>query len=336
MKICVYGAGAFGFVLARHFGNKLADYRNHEVVLYGREQGVIEHIKNKRTHLYHFPKTKMPMNVVVTNDVRRAVMNSDIIILAVPSGAIREVCGLLKQLITNDCVIVNCAKGLDFESGKRLSEVISSLLADVGFDIDVACFSGGTPAEEMAEDVVLGAEIACKNRHVVERLVNLFSSNALKVYGNLDIAGVEYAGAFKNVIAILSGILDGLKIPFGTKTYLICRAARQAAVLAVQLGGNPRTFSSGSLAWENDLWLSCFSDTRDREFGEFVGRGASAHRALERMAGEHKTVEGYYACKVMFELARKNQLLTPTLDLVYGILHEGKGLREAREELLKK
>lgn len=333
MKITIYGSGTFGYVLARHFGNKLLSSK-HEILFYGRNEGLIETIRKTRVHPIHFPNIKLPANVIVTSDRKEAVENTKLVILAVSAQSVRDTIRDIRTHITNDLIILNGAKGLELNTNLRLSQVIEQEIESIDYDYKIAVFSGGTIAGEMIKDAALGAEIGCTDPSTARYLQELMSNRFLRVYANIDIIGVEYAGSIKNVISIGAGISDGLKNPYGSKTLMVSRASAEAKRLAVKLGAKPHTFSTESQAWCNDLWMSCTGNTRNRYFGELIGSGHSVGQSLEILRKEHKIAEGYPTAKVVYDLAIDYDIEIPVMEKIYEILYENKDAREAMVELM--
>ncbi|MCD6507960.1 NAD(P)-dependent glycerol-3-phosphate dehydrogenase [Candidatus Poribacteria bacterium] len=335
MKVVVYGSGAFGFALAKYLGDKFRMDKAVEICLYDRNEDLISHIKTTRTHPIYYPDIPLPIKVESTSDIR-CVRRADLILLVVPSQALRDASRELAGYISPEATVLNAAKGLELGSCKRPSQVIGEELSKVGFKGEIATFSGGTIASEMIMGAALGAEIACPNREVARWLQEFMASDRLRIYANTDIIGVEYAGAFKNVISIGAGISDGLNNPWGTKTLLISRASAEVKRLALKLGAQPHTFSAESQAWCNDLWMSCMGNTRNRYFGELIGRGLSVEEAFKVMSHERKLVEGYYTTKSAYHLAREHKVDAPIIKAVHDVLYLGRDPREMMSELMSR
>lgn len=322
-KITVYGSGAFGFALTKHLGNKFLNSQDYDIYLYDKSKEVMHHIIQTKKHPFHFPSAILPQNVKFATEVGTAVKGADIILLAVPSDSIRSATKCIKKFIKKESIILNVSKGLELKTSKRASEIIKETLNN-----QVATFSGGTIAEDVVNDSYLGAEIGCEDYKTASELADILTTERLKVYPNNDIIGVEYAGAFKNVISIAAGIADGLKVSYGSKTYLITQASDEAKKLSVKLGAKEHTFSSGSHSWTNDLWMSCTGNTRNRYFGELIGLGYSPKQALRKLKEEHKIAEGFYTAKSLHKLSKKEYLKLPILENVYLILYKGKDSKE--------
>jgi len=320
-KISIYGSGMFGFALTKHFGDKYKDNKHYNIVSYDRNKDVVDYINETRHHPYHFPHTKLDDKNIITNDIYSCISDADILILAIPSQSIRSVIRNLKNHIGKDIIIINTAKALECETNKRLSEVINEELSGIESTYTLAHFSGGTIAEDIVNGAPLGADIACEDIETCKMLQDLFSNENLRVYGNTDMIGIEYAGAFKNVIAILAGIANGMGLPYGSETHLISRAAKEAKDIAVRLGAKEESFSMENQAWGNDLWMSCTGNTRNRYFGKLIGEGMTSEEALQTLENEHKIAEGYNTAKVIPGLCEKIDYNSIILTQMYEVVH---------------
>ena len=329
-KICIYGCGMFGFALAKHFGDKFEKNPKYEIISYDRKRYVVDHINETKCHPYHFTHIKLSDKNKVTNDIYSFIDGADILILAVPSQSIRDVTNGLKRNICEDVIIVNTAKALECKTDKRLSEVINEYLPNN----KIAHFSGGTIAQDLVNGAPLGAEIACEDIQTCNMLQILFSNERLRVYPNLDIVGVEYAGAFKNIIAILAGIISGMGLPYGSETHFISMAAKDAKHAALCLGAKEHTFSMESQSWGNDLWMSCTGNTRNRRFGGLIGEGANSANALDTLKKEHKLVEGYYTAKSIPNLCSNTNYDSFILMQIYEILYNNKKCSDAINDIM--
>jgi len=336
MKIAILGTGMFGFALARYLGTKYKKDDKISIVAYDRDQNLIKHLQQHRRHLYHFKRKKLPKNIIFTTDKKYAVRDADIVILAITSQAIREVIREIRNDLKSGVIIVNTAKSLEINTAKTFFEVIKEELENTSIKYKIAKLSGGTFAEDLVNNAPLGADIGSEDPYVVKKLQNLFHSRTLRIYGNTDIIGVEYAGAFKNVIAILAGIVYGLGLPYGSETHLISRAAKEAKEIALALGAKPHTFSMESQCWGNDLWMSCTGRSRNREYGILIGRGLTPTEALIKLEEKHKTVEGYYTVKVIPELIKKTKINGFILNQIYSIIYKNKKPKQAIKDIMKK
>ncbi len=296
IKVSIYGIGNFGYAMLKHFDGK--QHESIKVTAYDRNQTVLESLKTNHSHPFFHKSVKISDYINFARNFNELLDDCDVLILAVSSDATREVAQNIKPFIKKPLVIVNTAKALDYQTGKRLSEIVDEELREVSYTY--ALVAGGTIAQDLFKHEPLGIDLACSNTRLTQGLNDLFTSNNLHVYSTTDLIGVEYAAAFKNIIAILAGIVKGLGFSYGSETHLISRTAQQVADIAVnKLGAQTETFSTGRQCWGNDLWMSCTGNTRNREFGILLGKSIPVEEALAKMTAAHKTIEGYNTVKVI-------------------------------------
>ncbi len=333
MNIMIFGCGLFGFGLTKYFGKKFNKDPNTKIYSYDIDKNVVDTLKNSRAHPYHFPGHKIPDTVIFTNKYQEVLKSIDLLVLAIPAQTVRETVASFKDIKPNS-IIINTAKSLEIGTNMRLSEVIHTELSKLGKPVTVATLSGGMIAEEFVNEAPLGADIACPNYIICKSLQKIIRSNKLRVYGNTDQIGVEYSGAFKNVIAILAGIVSGLKLPLGSETHLISRASEEARKMAVMLGASEHTFSTKSQCWGNDLWMSCIGNSRNRKFGFNIGSGKKVDETLKSMKKERKIVEGYNTIKVAYELGKELNLNNIILNELYEIVYNRRAPKDGIENIM--
>jgi glycerol-3-phosphate dehydrogenase (NAD(P)+) len=325
MKVAVYGVGNFGYAILKHLDRK----RNKEIDLfaYDRNPSLIEHLNKHREHLFLHRGVKISKRVNFTHDVSKNIQGAEIIILCVTSDSTKDVLKQMRPYLKQKPIILNTAKALDFESGRRLSEVAAEALKDI--DYTYALLAGGTIAQDLFKNEPLGVSIASKNEKSLRTLYDLFESENLFVYPTKDLEGTEYASAFKNVISILAGIINGKNFSYGSETHFISRASDEVRRLVVEeLGGRDETFTMSSQSWGNDLWLSCTGNTRNRDFGKLIGKGSSPKEALEIMNKNNKTVEGLNTLMALKKILGADLDNFPILEAVYNIVILEKPLLE--------
>jgi len=289
-NVSILGLGNFGYALLKHLSKKQESAGNFLLYGFDNNKELIDYLRSERRHLYHHKYVSINGNIIFADNLKELIRVADILILAVPSDSIRDIIIEMKNYIRKELIILNTAKALDNTTGQRLSVVIKELLGEVSQYVQLAMLAGGTIASDLFGHEPLGVDIASENRDILPILKELFSTNNLNVYITDDLAGVEYAAAFKNVIAILAGIINGLGFSYGSETHIISRAAGEVKRLVVnRLGGKRETFSMETQCWGNDLWMSCTGNTRNREFGVLIGKGLSAEEALNRMKEQNKT-----------------------------------------------
>jgi glycerol-3-phosphate dehydrogenase (NAD(P)+) len=287
MKIVVAGAGSWGTTFAA-----LLEERDHEVVVAGR----------------HPPFVRI---------AEAPVAEADVVCLAVPSRAFREVAGALPGSAPR----LILTKGLDPASGGRLSEVIA--------DAPVAVLSGPNHAEEIAQGLPAAAVLASKDEELATELQHAIISPRFRVYVNTDVIGVELCAASKNVFALAAGAVDGLEAGDNAKAALITRGLAEMTRLGEACGARPETFAG--LAGMGDLVVTCWSrHSRNRRAGELIARGAAPEEAVTEIG---QVVEGLTTAPVLRDLARRLEIELPITEAVCAVL-EGASLQDLASGLM--
>ncbi len=342
-NITIIGAGAFGFAICKHLSDKIKnndeihkeDHHNEcKIKLFDVNEEIIEHIKNDKTQKYFFPEIPLNDNVIPTTNLEFAVKDADVLIIAIPTQFLRGFLTKAKEFAKENLIILNCSKGIELSSKKLISEIVSEEFSTINFNF--AALSGGMIASEFISGFgIFGAEIASKDKKTGVYLQKLFSSKKLRIYLNNDIMGVEAAGALKNVISIASGIVDGLRYPYGSKTFIVSLGGKEIKEVSMRLGSKEHTFNLYTQAFGNDYLMSTTGNTRNRYLGELIGKGMTGSEAIEQMKKEKKTAEGYYTTQALFEIAREHNLNTPIIDMVYNILYNNFDPKECIESIMK-
>lgn len=287
MRISIIGAGSWGTAMAAHLS-----LLGHEVQIWAREPEVAEGISNDRRNPLYLRDVLLPDRIRSSDDIASALKAAEVVVMAVPSRWVRGVAADMKDYLAPDIPVLNLAKGFDYGTGKRLSVTIAEELE--GMD-NVAVLSGPNHAEEVARKIPSATVIASVHAGLSRELQKVFTSSYLRVYTNRDIIGVEVGGAYKNIIAIAAGVLDGLGLGDNTKASLITRGLAEMARFGSALGANPVTFSG--LSGIGDLIVTCISlHSRNRGFGERLGRGGAPESILSET---NMVVEGVYATRVV-------------------------------------
>jgi len=315
LKVSVYGLGNFGYAILKHLDTKSdLDVSLHA---YDRNKKLIQCLSKKKKHLFLHKQHKISTEVIFERNVKDLVINCDVLILAVPSYTTREVIRKIKNHINKKIIIVNTAKAIDHKTGKRLSELISQEMLDNEYHY--ALLAGGTIARDLFLNEPLGMDIACENKIVAKKLTKLFQAPNLSVYPTTDLVGTEYASAFKNVISILAGMIQGMNFSYGSETHIISKIAYEIEKIVVnRFGGKKETFSMKSQCWGNDLWLSCTGKTRNKEFGVLLGKGISVEDAIKEMMKQGKTIEGLYTIRVLNRIVDSKAY--PLLNFLYEFI----------------
>jgi len=310
MRITVVGAGSWGTAMAGHLA-----LLGHRVLLWAREAEVAEGINERGRNPYFLQDVDLPRELRATADLKESLHGAELAVMAVPSRWVREMAAEVASHLPAGSPVLNLAKGFDPHTGKRLSVAIAEELGrDAGER--VAVLSGPNHAEEVSRKVPSATVIACPDRDLARRLQKIFSSDYFRVYTNADVVGVEVGGAYKNVIAVAAGVLDGLGLGDNTKASLITRGLAEMVRFGCAMGANPVTFSG--LSGVGDLIVTCISrHSRNRGFGERLGRGEAAAEAL---AGTRMVVEGALNTHLVCDMALAMGVEVPIAQGVKSLL----------------
>ena len=322
-KISVIGSGGWGIALTI-----LLHKNGHNLTIWSFDKKEAEELKTTRENKTKLPNISLPDDIEVTDNLKEAVDNKDILVLAVPSKAIRSVSKSLKDIIKNNQIIVNVAKGLEEDSLKTMTDIIEEELKEK--NPQVAVLSGPSHAEEVGKGIPTTCVVSAHNKELTLYLQNIFMNPSFRVYTSPDMLGIEIGGALKNVIALAAGIADGLNYGDNTKAALITRGIKEIASLGVAMGGEQSTFYG--LTGLGDLIVTCASmHSRNRRAGILLGQGKTLDEAIKEV---NMVVEGVYSAKSALMAAKKYNVEIPIIEQVNAVLFENKNVAEAVNELM--
>ena len=322
-KISVIGSGGWGIALTI-----LLHKNGHDLTIWSFDKKEAEELKKTRQNKTKLPNILLPEDVKVTNDLREAVDDKDILILAVPSKAIRSVSKSLKNIIKDNQIVVNVAKGLEEDTLETMTDIIEEELKDK--NPKVAVLSGPSHAEEVGRGIPTTCVVSAHNKELTLYLQNIFMNPSFRVYTSPDMLGIEIGGALKNVIALAAGIADGLNYGDNTKAALITRGIKEISALGVAMGGEQSTFYG--LTGLGDLIVTCASmHSRNRRAGILLGQGKTLDEAIKEV---NMVVEGVYSAKSALMAAKKYNVEIPIIEQVNAVLFENKNAAEAVNELM--
>lgn len=315
MKIGVVGSGSWGTALAY-----LLDKNGHNVTLWGNDKNDIISIDENRENIKFLPNVKLNKSLIVTHS-EDDLIDKEMIILAVPSKAIREVCEKFKSLFNDGRIIVNVAKGIEQGSLLRLSEVIKQVIPNC----NVAILSGPSHAEEVGKNMATACVASAYDLEIAKKVQDVFMNETFRVYTNMDIIGVELGGALKNLIALAAGASDGCGFGDNAKAALMTRGIAEIARLGVAMGANPETFSG--LTGIGDLIVTCTSmHSRNRRAGILLGQGKSLDEVLDEVK---MVVEGVNTAKAAYDLSIKYNVDMPITVQINEVLFNNKNTKDA-------
>lgn len=319
-KIGIIGAGSWGVALA-----VLLEKNGHQVKIWSALEKEVCVLKEKK-ELPSLPGVRISENILVTTELKEAILGQEILVLAVASAYTRETAHRMAEFVTVGQKVVNVAKGVEKGTLLTLSQVIEEELPCA----DVAVLSGPSHAEEVGKGIPTTCVVGAKTQKTAEYLQNIFMSPVFRVYTSPDILGIEIGAALKNVIALAAGIADGLGYGDNTKAALITRGIAEIARLGMKMGGKLQTFTG--LSGIGDLIVTCASmHSRNRRAGILIGQGKSMEEA---MAEVKMVVEGVYSAQAALGLAQTYGVEMPIIEQVNQVLFHGKAAAEAVTELM--
>ncbi len=273
------------------------------------------------------PDVKIDEEICLTSDIAD-LKNSDIIIMASPSHAVRSTAKILKSATADRQIILNIAKGIEEETYLTMSEIIKEEIPNSV----VAVMSGPSHAEEVSRGIPTTNTVASEDMKIAEYIQDIIMNPKFRIYTNADIKGVELGGSLKNVIALCCGILDGMGLGDNTKAALMTRGLVEMKRLGISLGAKAETFNG--LSGIGDLIVTCTSmHSRNRRAGILIGQGKTLDEAQNEVG---MVVEGVKSCRAAKELADKMGVEMPIITEVYKILFEGKAVDVAVSNLMER
>lgn len=319
----ILGTGSFGTALARLLASKLD-----RVVMIGRDRAVAESINATRHNSRYLAGIELPENISATTALTDAAAHP-LVLFCVPTAATRETAGVLAESgLQKDTVVLSCAKGIERNTGERMSEILREKLPAN----PVAVLSGPNHAEEIAACLATCAVIGTEDEILARRLQELFTTPHFRSYTSDDLAGIEYGGAIKNVYAIAAGIAAGLGLGDNAIAALVTRALAEMTRLGTCLGGRVETFAG--LSGVGDLIATCFSKhSRNNRVGLALGQGKTLEEATSSLG---MVAEGVPNTLSIHESAKRAGVRTPIIDAVHAILYRDMPAARALHELLNR
>ena len=322
MKVAVIGAGSWGTAVAA------IACQNVPTVLWARRDELAREITEAHRNSDYLAAFDLPEALRATSTLEEAVADADVVVMGVPSHGFRDILGQLAPFIGAGVPVLSLAKGVEQGTLKRMTEVVNEVLPDHPAGV----LTGPNLAKEILAGFPAASVVALADDGICTDLQAVFSTDAFRVYRNPDVIGCEVAGALKNVMAIASGMADGMGFGDNTRAALITRGLAELSRLGIALGGDPLTFSG--LAGMGDLVATCIShQSRNRFVGEELGKG----RSIDDISAEMNMVaEGVKSSRAVVELAAKYDIEMPIAEEVVAVIYEGKNARDVIPSLMRR
>lgn len=322
MKIRILGTGSWGSALAQ----VVAD-NGHDVMMWGIDASEVNDIENNHHNSKYF-EVEMNHDVHATQDIS-CVKDADVILIAVPVMALESVVEQIAPLLDHSVTFINVAKGFHPVTHERLSVVMERIIPS-SMRKAIVSLIGPSHAEEVILRMLTSVNAVSDNEQQAQMIQELFSNSYFRVYRNTDVIGAEIGVALKNVMAIASGILEGVGQGDNARAALMTRGLAEMTRYGVAHGGKAETYLG--LDGVGDLIVTCTSmHSRNFTAGLQIGKDGSAENFWKE---NKRTVEGVAACKVVYEQAKVEGIEMPIVNEVYAVLYEGKSPAEAISALM--
>lgn len=337
-KIAVIGAGSWGTALAILLGQKFSN-----VQLWAHRKAHSDELVKHRENRKYLPNISFPSGLEISENLQVVVSDATIVIMVVPSHSYRDVFSQLLPYLHDGCRIVSAVKGIENDSLKTMTQVMEDVLIDYfntrgdyqAHDhngIELGVLSGPSFAKEVALSVPTAVTVGFSDIAVAKEIQKVFVTYFFRVYASTDLIGLEISAALKNIIAIATGICDGLGYGLNTRAALITRGLAEITRLGVALGAEESTFSG--LSGVGDLLLTCTGSlSRNRTVGLKLGEGKNIKQVKDEM---QMVAEGIKTTRSVYDLTKKLDIDMPILEQVYKVIYEDKDCAEAVSDLLKR
>ena len=326
MNVGIIGAGSWGTALAI-----IAGRAGHDVRLWSRNVEVVDGINNQHSNPCYLKEIRVPESVNASNNIVKVASTAELLILAAPSHASRQLLSQMSTVLRREVIIVSASKGIEIETGKRISQIVEDVVSEEARPRFV-CLSGPSFAKEVVTNHPTAVVAAGADTEATRVVQSALSFENLRIYTNDDVVGTELAGSLKNVIAIAAGMVVGLRFGSNSLAALITRGLAEISRLAVHHGGRIETMIG--LAGVGDLVLTCTGKlSRNRFVGEELGKGRSLEEIQNEMSEVAEGVKTTLAAKI---LAERAGVQMPITDQVHAVLYAKKSVRDAVAELMSR
>ena len=306
-KIAVLGGGSFGTVLAN-----LAASNGHSVSLWVRDSDQALRINSEGANTIYHPELKLSENILATDSLEEVLKDASMVFIATPSIIFEQIIKRISNLIEDDSYIISCTKGILGNPFRSLSEIIRERVENT-----LGVLSGPNLAKEIADMKVAGSVIASSDNELINSVKSVLSSQTFKIYSSDDMQGVEFAGALKNIYAIICGMADSLEVGENALGLILTRSMAEMSRFAVAKGANPMTFLG--LAGMGDLVATCTSKlSRNYQLGYNLGKGMKIDEAKENIG---QVAEGIRTLEVIKNESIELGIKMPLVESLYNIIY---------------
>ncbi|HEU5083401.1 MAG TPA: NAD(P)H-dependent glycerol-3-phosphate dehydrogenase [Acidimicrobiales bacterium] len=320
INVAILGGGSWGTTVAHLVAHKAP------TMLWARSPETVADVNERHRNVQYLPDHDLHPSLRATADLAEALDRADLVVMGIPSHAFRETLREAAPMVRPWVPVVSLTKGLELDTGMRMTQIVHDVLP--GHPTGV--LTGPNLAKEILSGAAAASVLAMHDLAVAEALQELFCTEVFRVYTNDDLVGCELGGVFKNVIAIASGMADGLGAGDNTRAAVITRGLAEITRLGVAYGGQPLTFAG--LAGMGDLIATCISpQSRNRHVGQRLGEGMTIDEVIAEM---DQVAEGVKSCRAVQAMAREAGVETPITDQVVAVCHEGSTARDAYAGLL--
>ncbi len=325
LNFAVIGAGAWGTAMAVHLAR-----RGQQTTLVTRRPEHAAALRTARENCDYLPGIRLPEALSVTNDLRAALVEADVALIACPSQTLRTWCEQMRTVLHDTArlqLFLSLVKGLEIGTHLRPSEVMAQILPG----LNCGTLTGPTNAAEVARGLPAAMVMAAgRVDEFVPRVQAAMSGSTLRIYTSDDLAGAEFGASVKNIYAIAAGVCDGLKLGDNAKASLITRALAEMVRVGESVGAAKETFYG--LSGFGDLVATCHGGwSRNRDFGEKIGTG---HTVEALLTGRKTVVEGHQTTEALYGLCRERGINAPILGEIYAILYQHKKPADALHALM--
>ena len=321
MKITILGTGAFGLSLS-----KILIENKNEVVMWT----AFENEKNELLETKTSSKLKnfkLDDSIKITTNLEESIKESKLIVIAIPTAFVTDACKNLKKYIKSNQHICIASKGIEQGTCLFIHDMIKKQIKTKY----IGAISGPSFAIDLVKGVPVGLAVASKSKRTLRIIEQAFSNDHFKLHPTNDIIGIEVCGAIKNIIAIASGMIDGMGYPISTQALLITESLHDIKALIHALGGSKKTILS--FAGFGDILLTCTSEkSRNYRFGKLIGSKSSKEQIEEYK--NNITVEGVYTLKSIYKLINNKKIEIPTINIIYDIVFKDEKIEKLIDYLM--